>query len=144
MYDGTNVILKNDEYDDYGSPSKEFKAISEFDLNYWNKPYNSEHSLTVNKKWVADNAESEFYWHSDFPPIFLDPTDFDIVKNPDYWLLLDKLDKNKYHVLLTPYEVPEGNELYVVGADIEDLEDIENFIPPANKTLGYIISMSDE
>ncbi len=37
MWNGTDVIRQNTEYDDYGSPAKEFKVITQFPPNYWGK-----------------------------------------------------------------------------------------------------------
>eukprot|EP01095_Lingulamoeba_sp_RSL-Kostka_P003342 TRINITY_DN14333_c0_g1_i1.p1 TRINITY_DN14333_c0_g1~~TRINITY_DN14333_c0_g1_i1.p1 ORF type:complete len:311 (+),score=98.17 TRINITY_DN14333_c0_g1_i1:146-1078(+) len=45
------------KFDDYGSPSRRFKAITEFPMNYWDVD-----DLNVNN---IVEGESDFYWHSE-------------------------------------------------------------------------------
>ena len=111
MWDGKNIIEQNTDWDDYGSPSKEFKIITEFPPGYWDRVYGEENGLTV-KKWCRIDAESQFYWHSDYPPCALDAWELGLDKMPviakddyyitfmhngvEYKLNLDKPDIKKY------------------------------------------------
>jgi hypothetical protein len=65
MWDGKNVIRQNTSWDDYGSPSTEFKIVTEFLPGYWD-------SAKLSCVAWDKGAEQEFYWHSDYPPCALD------------------------------------------------------------------------
>jgi hypothetical protein len=81
LYDGENVINQYIGYDDYGSVPIEFKAITEFPLHYWDKPYRYTYYLEINNDYVP-NAESEFYWHEDNTLVCIDLSQMDEVKEP--------------------------------------------------------------
>jgi hypothetical protein len=70
MYNGEEVIERNFEYDDYGSPSIEFKLITEFAPGYWDQSLNEQMLNTI--AWEK-GAETEFYWHDDNTPCVADP-----------------------------------------------------------------------
>ncbi len=91
MADGKEVIEQNRDWDDYGSPSKEFKIITEFPPGYWDRAYGEENNLVV-KKWCRIDAKSEFYWHSDYPPCALDAIAIGLDKMP----ILAKNDDSYY------------------------------------------------
>lgn len=57
FWDGEKIIEKNTEYDDYGSPPKEFTAIDQFPPDYWS---------------TTHIGDKHFYWHSNQPPVFTD------------------------------------------------------------------------
>ena len=97
MWNGTDIIRQNTEYDDYGSPAKEFKVITQFPPNYWERPYSSRY---VDNSYVPDVRDSKFYWHSYNPPLIIDLTEFKVIKaSQKYWILFDKMDQRHYHVL---------------------------------------------
>ncbi len=97
MWNGNDIIRQNTEYDDYGSPAKEFKVITQFPPNYWERPYSTKN---VDNSYVPDVSQSKFYWHSYNPPLIIDLTEFEIIKTSQkYWILFDKMDERHYHVL---------------------------------------------
>jgi hypothetical protein len=100
MWNGKEIIPQNTEYDDYGSPAKEFKVITQFPPDYWSTPRSSQANLKVNNSYVGSDCNSGFYWHIDNPPLLVDLNEFVIIKaTQEYWILLDKDDNRHYHVL---------------------------------------------
>jgi hypothetical protein len=83
MWDGKKVIEQNTSWDDYGSPSEEFKVVTEFPPGYWDKTMGelkTQSGLNI-KKWCRIEADSQFYWHSDYPPVALDAKKLDLDKS---------------------------------------------------------------
>lgn len=148
MYDGSEVISQNYDYDSYGSPSTEFKAITEFPPDYWTKHLNGDHKLNINKKWVGKVYDSQFYWHYEDPPVTLDLSKFEVVKvSNDYWILLDS-DRKEYHIVyIDPsihtyyldHDLDEMTRLMVWSGDGKNSPEVSKNIV-GNLKLGYVVT----
>lgn len=114
MWNGKEIIRQNTEYDDYGSPSKEFKVITQFPPDYWSTPRSSQSNLIIDNSYVGTDFNGRFYWHIENPPLLLDLNEFVIIKaTQEYWILLDKDDKRHYHVLWVDN---------YIGTEVQDLK----------------------
>ena len=89
MWNGKKVIERNTDWDDYGSPSTEFRIITEFPPGYWDQCFGSDECLPV-KNWCRIDAESQFYWHSDYPECALNTSLLKkcpiLTKDDNYWI----------------------------------------------------------
>ena len=108
MWDGKKVIEQNTDWDDYGSPSTEFRLITEFPPGYWDQWYGRNEHLPV-KKWCRIDAESQFYWHSNEPPCAMDT---DLLKKCPI------LTKDNVDVYWTTF-MHEGKEYKLNISDLE-------------------------
>ena len=116
MFDGEKVIGLNYDFDDYGSPSKEFLVFKEFSPDYWN------YELNVNNIYHPNN-KSKFYWHRSPAYVVVDKNILrplvekgvtkDVEENRYYYLNYVTLEfQNKKYKVTIPDRFNELEELY--------------------------------
>lgn len=146
FWDGTDVIDQCYEFDDYGSVSKEFLAITEFHPHYWDND-----KMEVNNDY--EEGSSQFCWHIDETVVYLDLTEingaFDMpvatkkyegiteyalkfTHNSEEYLLVycSELPKHGYSYSSdsgSTYHWPDGTSTNEVPEGIDYIDDADQF-----------------
>jgi hypothetical protein len=76
-WDGKKIIELNTNFDDYGSPPEEFKALDQFPPDYWTITISESNHNTIS--WSGEKQES--YWHSTDTPVSIDDKTLKLIES---------------------------------------------------------------
>jgi hypothetical protein len=122
--DEFEIIEKDTQYDDYGSPPQDFVTLTDFPIGYFH-PKNCE----VNNMYHPENT-TELYWHCDDPGLFiairdLNPKHVESINDKEKISIEHEIDEMQYYIIydindITYDKILEKELLYFYEYDIED------------------------